>query len=388
MRLLILGCGLAGSAMAWAAHRRGWSIALIDRVDLRSSSHVAAGLVTPITGTRSAATWRWDSFYEVACHHYTSAERDTNGSFWRSHPALRLFHSEDERKRTLERWHRPVSPDDAPWTPRITLCSSEELNGFHAPYGGCWMEPAARLHTGDYLAKTREYFQARKEFINADIDVDSQLPIPSHPATPSLELQLPSGPLVADAVVFCQGFEAKRNGWFSSLPLHPARGDILTLSLESEEESSAFSHPLSSSDLPSICRTHVVHSEVWMVPADRQHVLVGATYDRQHLHGRIDEEGPAKVSRQILLERVHRLLPAVKTERWSVANHQAAVRPASYDRHPLIGRHAAVRNAYVFNGLGSKGTLMAPQLADQLCNAIQDGGPIDAALEWNRRILP
>lgn len=389
MRLLILGCGLAGSAMAWAAHRRGWSIALIDRVDLESSSHVAAGLVTPITGTRSAATWRWDSFYEVACHHYTRVERDTYSSFWNPQPALRLFHSEEERSRAQERWQRTDSADHSPWTPKIRLCHSEELAGFHAPHGGCWMEPAARLHTGAYLAKTRAYFQSRDEFFAADIDIDLQLAVPTNPSTESLQLRLPSGLISVDAVVFCQGFEAKRNSWFSALPLHPARGDILTLAADNEEAGSGTFSPFrSGSTLPEICRTHVVHSEVWMVPANHQNVLVGATYDRHHLHGRVDEDGPARMNREILLERVQRMLPAVNVQQWPVARHQAAVRPASYDRHPLIGRHPTVHNAYVLNGLGSKGTLMAPLLAEQLCDALQYDRPIDSTLEWSRRVLP
>ncbi|MFY7875920.1 MAG: FAD-dependent oxidoreductase, partial [Pirellula sp.] len=52
----MVGGGLAGCAVAWQAHFRGLKVLLIDRQDPDSSSRVAAGLVTSITGTRAAAS--------------------------------------------------------------------------------------------------------------------------------------------------------------------------------------------------------------------------------------------------------------------------------------------------------------------------------------------
>ena len=75
--LIVLGAGLAGTAIAWQAHFRGWSVALIDRLDPQTSSLVAAGLVTPVTGSRGAASWRWDEFYPIAENFYLRIEQTT-----------------------------------------------------------------------------------------------------------------------------------------------------------------------------------------------------------------------------------------------------------------------------------------------------------------------
>lgn len=363
--------------MAWAAHRRGWSLTIVDRVDLQSSSHVAAGLVTPITGSRSAATWRWDYFFEFATKHYTDIETRTESSFWYLQPAIRLFGSSQERERAIERWSQPRTELEHKVRPQISLCSPDELIGFHAPFGGCRMEPAARLDTTTYLHSTRKFFQKQGEFFATEVNIAEQLPHPDRAGSYPFELEIATRSIRPDAIVFCQGFDARSNEWFSSLPLHPARGDILTLRLEGEATAIY-------ADLPSLARTHVVHSDAWIVPTNGKH-LVGATYDRHHLNGQVDGEEFAANNRQILLERLNNMFPTIGIDRWNLEQHRAAVRPASYDRHPLIGRHRWVSNAYTLNGLGSKGSLMAPLLAEQVCDCIETGQSADPFLDWQRR---
>lgn len=395
MRLLVVGCGLAGAALAWAAHRRGWALSIVDRVDLQSSSHVAAGLVTPITGSRSAATWRWESFFESATKHYTDIETRTNSTFWHLQPAIRLFGSPQERERAIERWSFSPTELESSFRPRISLCSPEELSGFHAPFGGCRMEPAARLDTTTYLLATRTFFQGRGEFIASELDVDGQLPLIQQAGNYSVEVDVDNQTIRADAIAFCQGFEARSNEWFTSLPLHPARGDILTLSLDSDSrEEGEWTKPGECSvaiendvKLPGLAASHVVHSDAWLVPTGDRY-LVGATYDRHHLNGLVNGEEFAMENRQILLERLNNMFPEINKGRWSVEQHRAAVRPASYDRHPLIGRHRAISNAYTLNGLGSKGSLMAPLLAEELCDCIETGKSVDPLLDWRRRDPP
>ena len=48
---------------------------MIDRLDAQSSSRVAAGLVTPVTGSRAAASWRWNEFYPAADLFYRHVEQ-------------------------------------------------------------------------------------------------------------------------------------------------------------------------------------------------------------------------------------------------------------------------------------------------------------------------
>jgi glycine/D-amino acid oxidase-like deaminating enzyme len=61
------------------------------------------------------------------------------------------------------------------------------------------------------------------------------------------------------------------------------------------------------------------------------------------------------------------------------------VRPATYDRHPLVGVHREFPRFMCLNGLGSKGSLMAPGLAALLLDCIEHDLPIEKALRYDRK---
>lgn len=356
--LLIIGCGLAGSAIAWQAHRRGMSIAIADRNERQSCSMVAAGLVTPITGSRAAASWEWDLFYSEASQFYPWIEDQVQGRCWYLEPATRVFLSEMERTQFETKWFSKSSP--GPTTPTALPMENANFSGIHAPWGGCSMSPAARLDTSDYLSMTREFFKNREAYYECDVDCDSIVDNGSH-------IQLASVGISANSVILCQGVESRKNRWFAELPLHPARGDILTLEKPSYVEIE-----------------RVLHHDVWVVPTIDGKLKIGATYDRHTLDGIVDNRPQVLSWKAELIRRWDGVFTGAIQKTPVVLDHQAAVRPASYDRHPLIGRHIASSRVFCLNGLGSKGTLMAPALARILLSMILDGDALPPQLDWQR----
>ena len=361
--LIVLGGGLAGSAMAWQSHWRGWSVALIDRLDAGSSSRVAAGLVTPITGGRAAASWKWDEFYPVADTFYRRVERETGCSVWRVEPALRIFGSQAERELYESKWISDCE-QSTPASIHADWASADEDSGIKAPFGMCHIAPAARLDTNAYLGATQRYFQSHDAFRQADLNCDADLVIDHSAQTvciPSLELS-------GKCIVFCQGVAARDNQFFKDLPLHPARGDILLI------------------ESPNVRLERVVHHDAWVVPVGQHRYLVGATYDRAGLSmtEAVSQE-KALQFRAELIRRWESLAQGTFQARDHVVlDQRTAVRPASYDRHPLVGQHDVYSNVYCLNGLGSKGTLMAPRLAELTISAMH-GGPIDRVYSRSRR---
>lgn len=366
----MLGAGLAGSALAWQAHWRGKSVAVIDRIDMQSSSRVAAGLVTPITGSRAAASWRWNEFYAAANAHYSRAQKVLGASFWSVEPALRIFRSQADRELFESKWYDTANIENtesivARPIPPMTEC------GLKTPYGVGSMEPAARLDTVAYLNATQIYFSELDSFYRFDLNCDRDIVFDS--TNSRYPVRIASLPLAGSSIVFCQGMAARENRFFMDLPLHPARGDILVVRS------------------PIVQCDSVLHHDAWVVPIGEQCYLVGATYDR-FLQTDPSQADPSQAShskdeqfRQELMRRWESLVQgsfhdgqhAVVEQRW-------AVRPASYDRHPLIGSHPRQGCAYCLNGLGSKGTLMSPRLAEMVINAI-DGATIDPMLLSTRR---
>ena len=356
--LAVVGGGLAGCAMVWQAIRRGLSVAMIDLQSNISSSRVAAGLVTPITGSRLALSWRYPEYFQAADELYRFAELKLQASFWSVAPALRIFSSDSERDLFEDRWAKPEFLEPNP-SIHVQRVSQGQHPNLAAPHGGFLMSPAARLATEVYLDSTRRMLDAQGLLYESLLDLDQDLVLSEH------AIRFPSLNLCAQRVCLAQGVAARSNRWFGSLALHPARGDILKIASKS----------------PSI--EHVVHREGWIVPLGAQEFLLGATYARGAQDCQIDSQVGIS-AREELLRRWYAFFhsPAPSIE---IIQQRAAVRPASYDRHPLIGSHGEHSNLFCINGLGSKGSLMAPRLAQLLLDHVEFGSPIDKALHFDRR---
>ena len=68
-----------------------------------------------------------------------------------------------------------------------------------------------------------------------------------------------------------------------------------------------------------------------------------------------------------LLSKVKKFLPQ---NDFKIINQKYGFRPTTIDRKPLIGNHPILKNAFIFNGMGSKSILMAPLLGKQLIEHI------------------
>ncbi len=72
---LIVGQGLAGTAIAWHLYERGASFLVVDECASSTSSRVAAGLITPVTGQRAATCWEWSQASQDAERYYRKIEQ-------------------------------------------------------------------------------------------------------------------------------------------------------------------------------------------------------------------------------------------------------------------------------------------------------------------------
>ena len=363
---VVIGGGLAGCAMVWQCRMRGLRAVLIDQPQPDAASRVAAGLVTPMTGSRLAISWRWAEFFPAADTLYRLAEKETGRNFWVEAPDWRAFLSEKESEFCRQRWFQPAELGDRHGDllqqsgVQVGWLEPSGLPPSIAHFGGIRMEPAARLDTNAYLDATRQMLERDGMLVSMDLDVDGAL------CPFERRIEIPSFGLTARWVVLCQGMRARSNRWFASLPLHPARGDILRIRSR---------------------RFHlktVLHHEGWVVPLGEDQFLFGATYDRQALQTSLVDPVAARW-RETLERRWERMTgEAIGTPGAETLEHRIAVRPASYDRHPLIGQHPEHPQLFCLNGLGSKGSLMAPWVASHLLDAMLGREPVESCLRWDR----
>ena len=303
---LIVGQGLAGSAIAWQMHWQGQSLVIVDDEQPATASRVSAGLITPYTGKRMAQAPDYAQDWQAAVEFYRRVEQVTGRSFFSEEPMYRLRVPESQE------------------FPRKSI----KLTGQERPFDAVCMEPAARLDVGTYLEATRNWFTDRGQYYCQRIDlsrfsIDQPLKFPGLAAT-------------ADVLILATG--AAKTALFPDVPNNPSRGDILDVRIDGYSQ------------------TRVVHAGIWIAP-DGDQQRVGSTYDWEYL-----ENQPTETGRQ---EIAHRLADLVDAE-VSLIDHRAAIRPTMKDYLPVLGRHLEHASVWILNGLGSKGSLRAPRAAAEL----------------------
>jgi glycine oxidase len=339
---IIIGQGLAGTTLAWQLHRRGLRVLLVDREGGNSSSRIAAGLITPVTGKRLAKSWRLDELYPAAAAFYRWVEARTHETFFLQRPSLRLFQDEEEREEYRKRAcgvlavlvRVPEPPINSDW--------------FIAPFGGFEMPTAARLDVSRYIAVSRAFFQQSNEYLLADIDPKSDVEIAAD------GVRLPRFGFKCQAVIFCRGFDPAADPWFGGIRFNAAKGEILTMRI------------------PELREERTVHRGVWLAPVGGDIYRTGSTYVWDDLRPEPTAAGRAEIEGRL---RQFLRLP------FEVMGHQAAVRPVIDAGYPVLGSHPEYPQVAYFNGLGSKGSLLAPFFAEQLSAYLMGERKVDPEVD-------
>ena len=329
---ILIGHGLAGAALERELSRRGARVLVVDRGDPRSTSRVAAGLVTPVTGKRFVASYGWREFWPLAVQTY--------GDFLHRLGAVRLFQDEVEREAFEARREGfgELVGDAPPLPPSV-----------RADHGAFAMPDTGRLDTTSYLAHRRD--QLRDRLVVLDV--------PPSAIELGPEIRLRSLDVVGDRITFCEGFSHSAHPLFRDVGFRAAKGEILTVRAP---------------DLDLDCTVHT--RGFWMTPLGDARYRVGATYEWDEL----DHE-PTSAGRRELLRR----LAGVLSLQVEVLDHVAGVRPIVDGRQPLVGVHPRHASVGYINGLGSKGALLAPAVARMYVDSLEGVGDIDPEFDLARR---
>ena len=349
---LIIGQGLAGSLLAWELISRGKKVLVVDRDDPVTSSKVAAGIVTPITGQRLVKSWRLEDMLENARGLYDKVEKASGETLFHPAPIARLLASETE----AERWRKRLDeqdgalPDHAAPLEIDEALVHAELGGFEMPAGG-WLDVPA------FLEAMRQFLLERLGYAIADVHAE--------------EIQIGKEGIrwrnvAAEAAVFCQGWEGNRNRFFDWVEFRNAKGQVF----EGDCEALAG-------------EGRVLNRSGWLIPLGRGRFRAGATYEWDFPDSganEVDENGRESIS-----EKVKGMLKAP----FELGGGKAAVRPIIRESKALIGSHpdpSLHRRICFFNGLGSKGVLNGPLCAKQLAEHLVDGTPIEDEIDLRRNL--
>ena len=340
-KALIFGAGLAGTCLAHRLLSSGIEVKIVDQGS-NNSSAVAAGMVNPMVFRRMNKSWRLDEFLPEAQAFYQEIERELQTHFYHPIVIRRFFSSNEER----ESWQsRSEEEAYAPYLAKLTasdLAHTAALNTF----GSGRVQNAFWVDASKWVGQHISYFKQRGLLVQEEFSSDLW----------ESKLRKYAGETY-DFVVFCMGYRQKEEQTFSYLPLQQTKGQ--TLLIESDQIS----------DLESLNR------KCFVLPYGEGRFRVGATYEFNNSTLHVTEAGKA-----LLLQN----LASLGSYEPVVVAQTAGVRPTVLDRRPLMGQHPIYRGVYIFNGLGTKGYMMAPTLARELVAHMLENKPLHSETNISR----
>jgi len=332
----VVGAGVVGSAIAWRAAERGWSVTLFDPEPGRGASWVAGGMLAPLSEGwpgedavlefGAAALARWPDF---AARLRTATGVDVFAADATLTVALDQADAADLR--TVADWVGKQG-FDLEILDRAAVRALEPALGNRVRLG--------LLAPTEMAADNRRVVTALQDAVRlAGVRV-----VPE--AVTDLEA------LAFDQIVLAAG-EASAALW-PGLPIRPVKGEILRL----RARPGVVPRP------ERVVRGRVHGRPVYLVPrADG--LVVGAT---QYEHGHDLDVTVAGV--RDLIADAEALMPGIGE--YALAESIAGLRPMSVDNLPLIGRLS--ERVVVAAGHGRNGILTTPLTAEAVVE-ILDGGP-------------
>ncbi len=347
---LIVGQGLAGSLIAWQLEQAGASVLVVDPGDLHSASRVAPGIINPLAGRKLHPCWKIAEMLPCALKRYAELEAVHGMQFLHKTPIVRVIKDAAQ----IEVFQQRTADPEAAAYIGETLAPCHFSPGVHDPFGSFiaresgWLDSAALT-----VALRQSWLKSGK--------LSQSLLSPDKIQTEGNGIRW-NGKAFA-CCIFCEGWRAETNHWFDKIPWNPARGEILDLRLQGE----AF--------MPADMEDCILNCGQWLLPLGNGCYRAGASYAWDNLEG-----GPTAEKENQILAAIHSLVNA----RFDVIGHSVGVRPIVKDRYPVIGRHPDHPQIVLFNGLGSKGVLMAPWLAQTLAQHLLEDQPLPAKVDLNR----
>ncbi len=338
----IIGCGLAGISFSEVALKNQKSILVLDN-NSQNSSKIAGGLYNPVILKRFSEVWNAQEQLLLKDQFYLELENKIKNKFDFRKPILRKFFSIEEQNNWFAASDKP---NMAPFL--STVIVSKKYVGIDSPFNYGQVLQTGYVDTGLLLSEYREYLKDNNLFMEETFQYDLLKIFPEYIEYKDVR---------AKHIVFAEGFGMHANPYFNHLPLDGTKGELFIIKA------------------PNLILDVIVNTSVFILPLGNNLYKVGATYNWED-----KTETPTAEGRQELTDRIKEIINCD----FEVVEHFAGVRPTVKDRRPLVGSHPKYNNVHIMNGLGTRGVMLGPAMANALFEMIEEGTPLDKTVDINR----
>lgn len=339
---LIVGGGIAGSLLAYNLYKAGKQVRLIQTSMKGEASSVSAGLINPITGKRFVKTWNWEVIQQHFLECYRSLEKDWDCTLLKPISIYQYLDSVEEENQCASRMLDGEYKDYLEFEYMPTSKGSE--------FPLLKIKTAFLLDINLVLEKVLNFFKNLNLVTNekmeyTDLDPSSMI---------WKDFQ------ILDGVVFTEGSFAMDNPFFNHLPFMAVKGHRSIVS----SDSYAFGQDVFKLDYSII---PIANSKYW----------IGSNYEFNNraidlLESEIKSQNDFINSCNLFLKEVN------------IENQSIGIRPAMKDRRPVIGSHPEFNKLFILNGLGTKGSSLAPYCVYQMVKFLLNGENIDKEVSIKR----
>jgi glycine/D-amino acid oxidase-like deaminating enzyme len=331
--VLIIGLGISGITLAQQLELNDKSFKVITDQSQQATT-VAGGLFNPINFKRFSLAWSSPNQKDCFVAFYKYLEDQFATQFVFNTAVLRKFQSIKEQNDWFVKADRPDYSSHL-----NTQLFRENFHGFEAPFGYGETLSTGYVDTKKLQSFYWDYLSATGKLISDTFHYDQVQIFDQH---------IVYNGLIAKKIIFAEGYGLVKNPFFNYLPLEGSKGELLYAKL-------------------SIPPSRIISSNVFIIPTS-DFCKIGATYHLTDKTAETTIEG-----REELKKRFSHLynLP------YEIIAQVAAVRPTVKDRIPLLGCHPKyTKTLFVFNGMGTRGTLLAPALAKMMYEFTFDEIPL------------
>jgi glycine oxidase len=340
-KIIIVGGGISGISIALRLLERNIDFKLIDSGKNYSSS-IAAGIINPVVFRRMALSWNASEFIPKAKKFYSELEKKWNVKFHYPIQIRRAFAHQQE----VELWKTKQELNE--YQDFIEKISEDDMNFPNVinTYGTGRVKNSSYVDAPKFMEAAHLFLQKNnrisyQNFAYEDLNLEKSTYLNE----------------TFNSIIFCEGYSMIYNPWFDYLPLQATKGEILTIS---------------SNQIP---EKESLNRKCFILPIGNNQFKLGATYSWDDT-----DLATTETAKETLLNQAKSLI----SFDFSVEKHVAGIRPTVKDRRPLLGRHTKHDNLYLFNGLGTKGYMLAPQLSQEFVAFLLDDVALDNEVNIER----
>jgi hypothetical protein len=324
-----------------ALRKRGKSFKVFSNKS-QQASIVASGLYNPVVLKRFNKAWDAEKHLPVAMSAYKELELFLGIKIDYKLPIYRLFSSIAEQNNWI------IASDKIPLKPYLISNIKSNINqNIYAPYGYGEVKNTGRIDTKLLLESYSNLLNNEKLISHESFEYD-KLKISKKIVYKGIE---------SENIIFSEGFGVRQNPFFNYLPIEGTKGELIII------------------NAPKLNSEVIIKSSVFIIPIGKNNYLVGSTYAWDDFNN-----DPTINAKNKLLNKLDKLILCP----YKVVYQRAGIRPTVIDRRPLVGQHKSHQNLYILNGLGSRGVLIAPTVANALINLIEDKLPLQKEINISR----